>query len=87
VRDIDRTRHRLDEDLRELETFLPAGATWAKRAAAIAVGGWLGTGALRFVLRRRRARGDRRRLRAIESWLMRMEAELRDGHRAEHLRE
>jgi hypothetical protein len=67
---------RLDAELRELETYLPAAARWAKRAIGMLVAGGVTTSALLFAIRRKRRRNGGRRLRDIERRLDRMEREV-----------
>jgi hypothetical protein len=76
VREIDQTRQRLDSELRELETYLPAAALWAKRAVGAIVAGGLTTSVLLFAIRTKRRRDGGRRLRDVERRLDRMEREL-----------
>jgi hypothetical protein len=52
VAEIEETRGRLEEDIRELEGRLPAPATWAKRLIGVAVGGGAGAAAFWFAVRR-----------------------------------
>ena len=76
LREITQVRQRLDTELRELETYLPAGAVWAKRIAGVLAGGGLGSWILWSLIRRRRRRTEGRRLRDIERRLRVLEAEL-----------
>jgi|FLYK01.1.fsa_nt_gi hypothetical protein len=76
VTEIERTRERLDRNLRRLEAQLPAPAAWVRRAVGIAVGGGLGSTVVAFLVRRLRARGEERRLRRIEQRLARLEEDL-----------
>jgi hypothetical protein len=71
--EIETTRARLDGQLRELETRLPATARMAKRVTAALVGvGVLGA-VTRFAMRRRKHRQGDGRLRDIEKRLARLE--------------
>ncbi len=79
MKEIEATRIRLDGELRELEGRLPAVATWAKRAAGVAVGGGALGVAARFALRRKRKRDGDRRFRDIEKRMSRLERRLDDG--------
>jgi hypothetical protein len=76
VRDIAATRQRLDAELRELETYLPAVAVWAKRIAGMLAGGGVGSWILWSLIRRRRRGAEGRRLRDIERRLRVLEANL-----------
>jgi hypothetical protein len=76
VRDIAATRQRLDAELRELETYLPAAAVWAKRIAGMLAGGGVGSWILWSLIRRRRRGAEGRRLRDIERRLRVLEANL-----------
>lgn len=76
VREIDQTRQRLDSELRELETYLPAAALWAKRALGALVAGGLTTSLLLFAIRTKRRRDGSRRMRNIERRLDRVEREV-----------
>jgi hypothetical protein len=76
MKEIEATRSRLDGELRQLEGRLPAAATWAKRAAGVAVGtGVLGVSA-RYALRRKRKREGDRRVHDLEKRLARLEREV-----------
>jgi len=77
VTEIEQTRQRLDGELRELETYLPAAALWAKRAVGAIVAGGVATSLLLFGVRMRRRREGSRRLREIEHRLARVEREVR----------
>jgi uncharacterized membrane-anchored protein YhcB (DUF1043 family) len=77
VREIERTRRRLDSELEELETYLPPATSRIKRTAAIAVGVWVGAISLMLILRKRRQHEVRRRLRASEERLEQMEVRRR----------
>jgi hypothetical protein len=71
--EIETTRARLDGQLRELETRLPATARGAKRVTVALVGvGVLGA-VTRFAMRRRKDRQGDGRLRDIEKRLARLE--------------
>jgi hypothetical protein len=62
VREIEATRHRLDEEIRQLEERLPAPAVWGKRLVGVALGGGVGGTAFWYLLRRlRRRRAEARR--------------------------
>jgi hypothetical protein len=76
VREIDQTRQRLDSEFRELETYLPLGALWAKRIVGVLAGGGVGGWILWSLIRRRRKKNEGRRLRDIERRLRALEAEL-----------
>lgn len=61
VREIEDTRERLEEDLRELEERLPAPAVWGKRIVGVAVGGGVAGTVLMFGFRRwRRKRAQQK---------------------------
>lgn len=73
MREIEATRDRLDGELRELESRLPAAARVARRAAAAVAGaGAIGVAA-RFALRRRKKKEGDRRVREIEKRVARLE--------------
>lgn len=74
--EIERTRSRLDAELRQLEGHVPAVGVWAKRAVGAVVGGGIGAAVLRFVLRRRRRHDKDRRMRGLERRIDRIEREL-----------
>lgn len=76
VTEIERTRSRLDTELRQLEDHVPAVGVWAKRAVGAVVGGGIGAAVLRFVLRRRRRHDKDRRMRGLERRIDRIEREL-----------
>jgi hypothetical protein len=77
VTEIEQTRRRLDTELRELETYLPAAALWAKRAVGAIVAGGVLTSLLLFAVRMKRRREGTRRLRELEHRLARVEREVR----------
>jgi C4-dicarboxylate-specific signal transduction histidine kinase len=77
VREIERTRRRLDSELEALQTYLPPATSQIKRGAAIAAGACAAAMLLMLALRRRRRHEVRRRLRAIEDRLERMEVRRR----------
>jgi asparagine synthetase B (glutamine-hydrolysing) len=79
VREIEETRSRLDSELRELETRVPAPAVWAKRIVGLAVGGGVVSTAIITLIRRKRASRDKRELRDIHKKLDRLEARLQKG--------
>jgi hypothetical protein len=56
VRQIEDTRDRLEDEIRELEDRLPRPAVWAKRAVGVVVGGGMAGAAAMFLLRRRKKR-------------------------------
>jgi hypothetical protein len=56
VRQIEDTRDRLEDEIRELEDRLPRPAVWAKR---MAVGGGVAGAATLFLLRRRKKKKER----------------------------
>jgi hypothetical protein len=62
VKEIEQIRGRLEDEIRELETRLPAPALWVKRLAGIAVGGGLAGfafwSAVRRFQRRRQAQAE-----------------------------
>jgi len=60
VKEIEETRERLDAELRELESRLPAAAVWTKRMVGVVVGGGVGATALLFAVRRFRKRKKER---------------------------
>lgn len=76
VGEIEQTRRRLDAEIHELESYLPAGVLWAKRAVGVVVGGGMVTTAVLFLVRRKRRASGTRRLRDIEHRLAWIEAEL-----------
>lgn len=51
VREIEETRERLDAELRELESRLPAAAVLTKRVVGVVVGGGVGATAFLFAVR------------------------------------
>jgi hypothetical protein len=53
VKEIEETRDRLEQDLRELEERMPQPAVWAKRAVGILVGGGTAVTVGLFLLKRR----------------------------------
>lgn len=76
VTEIERTRSRLDAELRQLEDQVPVVGIWAKRAVGAVVGGGIGAAVLRFVLRRRRKHERDRRMRGLERRIATIEREL-----------
>lgn len=52
--EVEQIRARLERDVADLEERLPETTRWAKRAAAVAVGGGIGMRTVRFVIKRRR---------------------------------
>jgi hypothetical protein len=58
VRELDEIRDRLESDMDELHTRLPAPEVWAKRLVGVLVGGGAAGSALIFLTRR--ARGKKR---------------------------
>jgi NADPH-dependent 2,4-dienoyl-CoA reductase/sulfur reductase-like enzyme len=54
VTEIEQTRDRLEEDLRELEDRMPKPTVWAKRGIGVAVGGGIAGTVIMFSLRRRK---------------------------------
>lgn len=76
VTEIERTRARLDSELRQLEGRMPAAAGWAKRAAGAAIGGGIGAMILRSVVRRRRKHDRDRRMRKLERRIDHLEREV-----------
>jgi hypothetical protein len=80
VSEIDQTRKRLETELRELETYLPAAALWAKRAVGAIVAGGMMTSILVFTIRRKRRRDAGSRLRDLEHRLDRVEREVGRPH-------
>jgi hypothetical protein len=60
VREIEETRERLDEEIRELEQRLPKPAVWTKRLVGVAVGGGLSGAAFWFAVRRMRSRRQKK---------------------------
>lgn len=81
VREIEETRSRLDSDLRELETRVPAPAVWAKRIVGVAVGGGVVTTAILTLVRRMRSSRDKKELRDIHKKLDKLETRLEKGAR------
>lgn len=71
--EIEATRHRLDTEFAELQTYLTPTAAAMKRAAAIAGGVLAGFAFLRYVLRKRSEMLEARRLRSIDHRLERLE--------------
>jgi hypothetical protein len=71
--EIEATRHRLDTEFAELQTYLTPTAAFMKRAAAIAGGVLAGFALLRYVLRKRAEMVETRRLRSIDHRLERLE--------------
>ena len=77
MKEIEATRNRLDDELRQLEDRLPAAAKVAKRAAGAAAGlGALGVVA-RFAMRRRKHKEGDRRVRDLEKRLEKLEHRLK----------
>ena len=58
LREIEDIRGRLESDMRELERRVPQPAVWLKRMLGFAVGGGIALILLRWVLKRRKSRGD-----------------------------
>lgn len=56
VKEIEETRERLDQEIRELEHRLPRPAVWTKRLIGVAVGGGVSGAAFWFAVRRMRNR-------------------------------
>jgi hypothetical protein len=54
VTEIEQTRDRLEDDLRELEDRMPRPAVWGKRAVGVAVGGGVAGTVVMFAVRRTR---------------------------------
>jgi hypothetical protein len=88
VREIEDTRDRLEQEIRELEDRLPQPATWAKRAIGIAVGGGVGGAAFWFGVRTLRNRRNKKKkqqsVQAViqvlpEQWSGRVSKALEDG--------
>jgi hypothetical protein len=65
VRQIEDTRDRLEDEIRELEGRLPRPAIWAKRVAGVAVGGGMAGAAALFLLRRRKKRTRAREVKTV----------------------
>jgi hypothetical protein len=76
VTEIEQTRRRLDTELRELETYLPAAALWAKRVVGALAAGGVATTLLLTLVRMRRRREEGRPLRELEHRLDRVEREI-----------
>jgi hypothetical protein len=74
LREIDAARARLDSEFRELETYLPLGALWAKRIVGALAGGGIGGWILWSLIRRRRRKHEGRQLRDIDRRLRALEA-------------
>jgi hypothetical protein len=66
VREIEGIRARMETNMRELERRVPEPGLWVKRMAGIAVGGGAATIVTRAVVRRARARREKKRVRALE---------------------
>lgn len=60
VKDIERIRGRLDEEVAELQRRLPAPAVWGKRILGAAAGGGAGGTLFAVLLRRNRKRREKR---------------------------
>lgn len=65
VRQIEDTRDRLEDEIRELEDRLPRPAVWAKRVVGVAVGGGVAGAATLFLLRRRKKRKNAQKVRTV----------------------
>jgi hypothetical protein len=66
VREIEGIRARMETNMRELERRVPQPGLWVKRMAGIAVGGGAATIVTMAVVRRARARREKKRVRALE---------------------
>ena len=78
MKEIEATRNRLDGELRQLESRLPAAAKVTKRAVGAVAGvGVLGV-VTRFALRRRGKKEGDRRVRDLEKRLAKLEHRLDD---------
>jgi hypothetical protein len=66
VREIEDIRARMETNMRELERRVPEPGLWVKRMAGIAVGGGAATIVTMAVVRRARARREKKRVRALE---------------------
>jgi hypothetical protein len=76
VTEIERTRARLDAELRDLEGRLPVMGVWIKRGVGALVGGGLGAAAIKFLIRRRHKHERDKRIRTLERRIQRIEREL-----------
>ena len=65
VRQIEDTRDRLEDEIRELEDRLPRPAVWAKRVVGMAVGGGVAGAVTLFLLRRRKKRKNVQKVRTV----------------------
>jgi hypothetical protein len=65
VRQIEDTRDRLEDEIRELEDRVPRPAVWAKRVVGVAVGGGVAGAATLFLLRRRKKRKNVQKVRTV----------------------
>jgi hypothetical protein len=88
VREIEETRERLDEELRELERRMPQPAVWAKRAVGFLVGGGTAASVAMFLLRRRKKKKqEEKRLERVpavvqvlpDRWAQQVSDRLSDG--------
>jgi len=66
VREIEDIRARMETTMRELERRVPQPGLWLKRMAGIAVGGGAATIVTMAVLRRARARREKKAVRSVE---------------------
>ena len=66
VTEIEQTRDRLEEDLRELEQRMPKPAVWGKRAVGVAVGGGVAGTLVMFAVRRKRKKRSAAKVAASE---------------------
>jgi hypothetical protein len=87
VREIEETRDRLDQGLRELEQRMPQPAVWAKRAVGFMVGGGTAATLALVLLRRRKKKKEREESRPVqaviqvlpERWADQVSKRLSDG--------
>jgi hypothetical protein len=66
VREIEDIRARMETNMRELERRVPEPGLWLKRMAGIAVGGGAATIVTMAVLKRARARREKKAVRSVE---------------------
>ena len=62
VRDIEETRERLDDEIRELQDRLPKPAVWTKRVIGVAVGGGVAGAMFWMAVRKRRTKKAKKRV-------------------------
>lgn len=89
VREIEDTRGRLEQEIRELEDRLPQPAVWTKRLIGVAVGGGVGGALFWFGVRRVRKRRKAKAVQAVpvqavvqvlpEDWSKKLSEAIGDG--------